>query len=277
MEWEIYPKDGDGKEHTVVGAIRILRGVRSRELGNERDLLVYLPVSYHSSDRRYPVIYMHDGQNLFDRATSFGEEWGVDETMETLGGQGIEAIVVGIPNMGEDRCDEYSPFADPTKGGGSGEQYLDFLVGTIKPLVDRSFRTLSGRADTGMIGSSMGGLITLYAVLRRPEIFGFAGIMSPALWFADRAVFEYLEGVDKPAARLYVDVGTAEGEPTVADARRLRDALVGRGFEIGSDLEYVEDENAGHHEGEWGERFSEAVRFLLSGANLPSVPGKAGS
>src|SRR5215217_1626799 len=162
MEWETYPAVDDGGEHTVVGTMKMLRDVQSPELENVRDLIAYLPPSYGDGERRYPVLYMHDGQNLFDQATSFGDEWRVDETMEELAGEGLEAIVIGVPNMGEERCEEYSPFVDAQAGGGCGDDYLEFLVRTVKPLVDRSFRTLPDRENTGIAGSSMGGLISLY-------------------------------------------------------------------------------------------------------------------
>jgi enterochelin esterase-like enzyme len=178
MEWETYPPE-DGLEHTVTGTVRILREVQSPELENVRDLLAYLPPSYGTGERRYPVIYMHDGQNLFDQATSFGDEWRVDETMQEVAVGGVEAIVIGVPNMGPERCEEYSPFVDPAQGGGCGDEYLDFVVRTVKPLVDADFRTLPEREHTGIVGSSMGGLISLYGFFREPGTFGFAGVMSP--------------------------------------------------------------------------------------------------
>ncbi|MBW3631321.1 MAG: alpha/beta hydrolase, partial [Gemmatimonadetes bacterium] len=153
MEWETYATGEDADEHTVVGTLLVLRELRSPQLENARDILIYLPPSYGSADRRYPVIYMHDGQNLFDEATSFGAEWRVDETMEESAAHGVEAIIVGLPNMGEQRCDEYSPWVDEQEGGGSGDAYLEFIARTVKPLVDRDFRTLPGREHTGMVGS----------------------------------------------------------------------------------------------------------------------------
>src|SRR3954469_17512189 len=212
--------------HTVVGTVMVLGGVESPQLGNQRDLLVYLPPSYGQGDRRYPVIYMHDGQNLFDRATSFGEEWEVDQTLEEVSGEGLETIVVGIPNTGE-RLDEYSPFHDRKHGqGGNGDAYLDFIVRTVKPVIDRDFRTRPERECTGIAGSSMGGLISLYAFFRRSDVFGFAGVMSPALWFANGAIFDYMSTVAFAPGRLYLDVGTKEGEETLRNVTRARDVLL---------------------------------------------------
>jgi hypothetical protein len=147
----------------IVGHVRVLPDVRSPQLRNTRDIQVYLPPSYKASGRQYPVIYMHDGQNLFDPELSFAGEWGVDETMERLAPEGFEAIVVAIPNMAGERSHEYSPWVDPRVGGGKGDAYLDFIVDTLKPQIDRRFRTERGRQHTGIVGSSMGGLISLYA------------------------------------------------------------------------------------------------------------------
>lgn len=263
MEWESYPPEGEAG-HTVVGAVRVLRGVRSAEPDAARDVYVYLPPSYGEGERRYPVIYMQDGQNLFDSATSFAEEWRVDEAMESLAASGVEAIVVGVANTGEDRCDEYSPFVDPEKGGGCGDDYLDFLLRTVKARVDADFRTRPGRESTGIVGSSMGALISLYAFFRHPESFGFAGAMSPAFWFARRAIFPYVEAASTPEGRIYLDVGTAEGEDTLRNARAMRDLLVVKGYPADAALRYVEAEGAGHSEGAWAERIAEAVSFLLA-------------
>ena len=134
---------------------------------------------------------MHDGQNLFDEATSYNGEWQVDETMEALSQAGYPAIVVGIPNLGARRIEEYNPFPDPQHGG-QGQAYVAFIVETLKPLIDQQFRTLPDRLHTGIMGSSMGGLISLYAFFQHREVFGFAGVMSPSLWFAGRAIFDVL-------------------------------------------------------------------------------------
>jgi hypothetical protein len=148
----------------VVGSIKQLEQVHSPQLGNARDLLVYLPPSYDDGDRRYPVIYMHDGQNLFDPATSFAGEWAVDQTLEAGQRGRPRGIVVAIPNMGPERTNEYSPFLDPKNGGGKGELYLRFIVETVKPHHRRRLPHARRPGEhTGIAGSSMGGLISLYA------------------------------------------------------------------------------------------------------------------
>lgn len=247
----------------VVGHVRVLPHVRSPQLGNWRDVWVYLPPSYRSSGRHYPVIYMHDGQNLIDATVSFAGEWGVDETMERIAPLGYEAIVVGIPNMGGERCNEYSPWVDPHIGGGRGDAYLSFIIDTLKPRIDRRFRTRREREFTGVMGSSMGGLISLYAFFEYPRVFGYVGAMSPALWFANGAFDRYVRGIDRWFGRLYLDIGTAEGRRHVASCRRLYRLLRTRCPFPRDQIRLVVDEGADHSEAAWGARFDAAVRFLL--------------
>ncbi|MCI0437248.1 MAG: alpha/beta hydrolase [Gemmatimonadetes bacterium] len=251
-----------GSRHTVRGTVKVLREVPSPQLDNRRDLLVYLPPDYETSDQRYPVVYMHDGQNLFDHATSFSGEWAVDKTMDEASRDGLGVIIVGIPNMGAERIDEYSPFADERMGGGRGDTYIAFITDTLKPLIDRSFRTHPGVRHTGVAGSSMGGLISLHALLTRPDVFGFAAAMSPSLWFARRAIFDRVAAISAAVGRLYLDVGTAEHPGAVADVRRLRRMLRRAGYRR-ANLRFVIDRGGRHHESAWGRRLRAALEFLL--------------
>ena len=256
-----------GRAHTVVGTLKVLEGVLSPQLGNGRDIFVYLPPSYASGLQRYPVIYMHDGQNLFDAETSFAGEWQVDETLETSSYSGVEAIVVGIPNAGEHRCDEYSPFrmaaAVGAKSTGQGSHYVSFIADTLKPHIDREFRTLTERTYTGIMGSSMGGLISLYGFFHRPQTFGFAGVMSPSVWCAGRAILDYVRRSPCLPGAIYLDVGTAEGTETLEDARELKTILTDKGYQPGRELLFVEDRGAGHYEAAWARRLGPAIRYLL--------------
>lgn len=247
----------------IVGNVRVLAGVDSPELGNTRDVQVYLPPSYAGTGRHYPVIYMHDGQNLFDPSASFAGEWRVDDTLERIASDGIEPIVVAVPNMGVHRLAEYTPFMDAEKRGGRGDAYLDFIVHSLKPEVDRRFRTRHERTHTGIMGSSLGGLISLYAFFRHPGVFGFAGIMSPSLWWAGRAIFPYVGRYPRWGGRLYVDIGTAEGRTHVRNARLMVRYLRRTADRPRRNLLYVEEKGAGHHENAWAQRFERAVRFLL--------------
>ena len=258
------------------GTLELLPDVHSPQLKNDRDLLVYLPASHGQGDRRYPVLYMHDGQNLFDPATSFSGEWQVDEAMAAASLQGLEAIVVGVPNMREKRVNEYSPFDVPEFGPGHGDRYLEFLTRTVKPLVDRRFRTLPDRAHTGIAGSSMGGLISLHAFFSRPDTFGFTAVMSPSLWLGDEAIFPRVEAAPFVSGRIYLDVGRLEGERHVANVRRLRDLLQQKGYTEGYDLRWVEDEAGHHNEAAWARRFRAAIPFLLGAPRDRRTPARAG-
>lgn len=245
------------------GAIHVIPAVVSPQLGNRRDILVYTPGSYERGGTRYPVIYMQDGQNLFDPATSFAGDWGLKAALARASRRGVETIVVAIPNMGPARIDEYSPFEDPKAGGGAGDQYVRFLIDTVKPLVDERFRTLPDRAHTGIAGSSLGGLISLYAFFDQPDVFGFTAALSPALWFANAAIVHLAERAPRTVGRIYFDVGLQEGAAHVALARRLRDTLVAKGYDAGREFRFVEDRYGKHHESAWGRRFRKALPFLL--------------
>jgi isoamylase len=249
---------------TVTGTLVTLAGIWSPQLGNTRDLLVHLPPGYYESDARYPVVYMHDGQNLFDAATSYAGEWHADEALVHLARQGRPAIGVGIPNMGARRLDEYGPFVDGDGNGGHGDAYVSFLADTVKPLIDRSFRTRPDRDHTGVLGSSMGGLISLYALVRHPEVFGFAGVLSPAFWFAAGRIFEMVQAAEQVRGRIYLDTGLAERDRTIETTRRMRDLLLDKGYrKTRRRFRYVEAPGAPHNEAAWAERLPAALGFLL--------------
>ncbi|MGQ0813490.1 MAG: alpha/beta hydrolase [Gemmatimonadota bacterium] len=270
IKWEDYVahEHADAVPH---GSLKVLRQLASPQLGNQRDIFVYLPPSYAASaDSRYPVIYMHDGQNLFDPRTSFAGEWNVDGIIDHASGEGMEAIVVGIPNMGAERCNEYSPFDDPKHGSGKGDAYIDFIVDTVKPIIDADFRTQPDRDSTGIAGSSMGGLISLYAFFKRTDVFGFAGVMSPALWYGARQVYDFLASAQKVDGRIYVDVGTKEGSAELRDVIRLRDRLVELGYREGYDMLFMIDFGAGHDEHAWAGRVEKQLRFFLACETRPT-------
>jgi predicted alpha/beta superfamily hydrolase len=244
--------------------VEVLAGVYSPELDNRRDVLVYLPPSYHRGRRSYPVLYMHDGQNLFDPDTSFAGEWGVGRILDAAARRGLEAIVVGVPNRGAERLDEYSPFPDPAAGGGGrGDAYAAFVARSLKALVDRRFRTRPSRENTVIAGSSMGGLISLYAVFRHSGTFGAAAVLSPSLWFAGGAIFSDIDRAAFVPARIYLDIGALEGGVHVANARRMRNLLQVKGYRIGRDLRWLESRCGRHDERSWGRRFARALPWLL--------------
>jgi predicted alpha/beta superfamily hydrolase len=258
-QWMDYHQRHPHGEHSIAGVMRVLPDFRSDSLDNQRDVLVYLPPSYASGDRRYPVIYFQDGQNCFDRATSFaGTEWAVDETLEGLAGEGLEVIAVGLPHAGEARLREYNPFAHVWKG--EGETYLNFLLNEVKPVIDRDFRTLPDRPHTGIFGSSMGALISLYAFFRHPYAFGMVGAMSPAFWVGHGAIYRYIEQAYFNDGRIYLDNGTRE-----MSARQMHRLLIQRGYRDEANLRYVTEKGGEHTESAWARRLPEALRFLLRG------------
>jgi predicted alpha/beta superfamily hydrolase len=245
--------------------MRTLSRVWSPELGNRRDVDVYLPPSYRGSRARFPVVYLQDGQNLSNPEAAFAGTWNLPAALERLADDGLELIVVGIHNAGAERLAEYSPYRDSRYGGGRGRRYLQFLVQTLKPRIDRQFRTRTDREATAIGGSSMGGLISLYAVLRFAPVFGAACALSPALWFGDRRIFETVESSRARPSRIYLDAGTSEGGEVLRDARRMRRLLRTRGYGPGS-LLYQEAEGAPHAESAWAARLPGALAFCIGPA-----------
>ncbi len=232
-------------------------------LSRERTVRLYLPPGYANSTKRYPVLYMHDGQNLFDAATAYAGEWGVDETLDALAkAQGLELIVVGIDNGGEKRMTELNPWDHERFGKGEGAQYMDFIVKVVKPQIDAKYRTLPGREATGIMGSSMGGLISQYAVLQYPHVFSKAGIFSPAYW-PGMAVFD-MTAKQRPApdARLALYMGGMEGG-AVADYERMLAQLKAQGHPAANTWSKLTPQ-AEHNEAAWRAEFGAAVQWLFA-------------
>jgi predicted alpha/beta superfamily hydrolase len=236
-------------------------------LPDVRDVGVYLPAEYFLDDgRRFPVFYLHDGQNLFDGLTSFipGKTWRAHTTTGALiaAGEIEPVILVGVGNTGLRRMAEYTPTRDAKMGGGEGSSYGRLLMEELKPFVDGAYRTCVGAEDTGLGGSSRGGLISLYLGLKHAEVFGRLMVMSPSLWWNDRSIFGAVEEA-RSGARIWMDMGTAEGARHVADADRLYRLLVKLGWQPGADLMYVKASGGVHDEEAWALRFGDALRFLF--------------
>lgn len=256
-------------QHTLTGEFRKHVDFPSRVLTTKHTVVVSLPPGYDATpDRRYPVLYLQDGQNLFDGATSFipGQEWRVDETAQRLMTQGaIEPlIVVGIYNAGERRLAEYTPTPDPKYGGGDADLYARFLVEELKPFVDSTYRSLPGPESTGVGGSSLGGLLAMHLGLRYPNVFGRLAVVSPSVWWDGREIVGEVDRIAaRTPARIWLDTGTAEGKGVKKDARRLRDALVRKGWTLNTDLSYFEANGAAHNEAAWSARVEPILRFLF--------------
>lgn len=264
--WDVLPPG----HHTIQGTVKLKRDVESPQLGNRRTLWLRLPTSFFETDRAYPLIVMHDGQNLFDQATSFiGQEWCVDETLQALEPT-LEAIVLGIENTGGARFHEYNPWVD----GSTADKYLDFLVDTVLPMVRDacSGRILDDPQQTLIMGSSLGALISLYAFFERHDIFGLCGAMSPPTWFGH--VVPYLERQSHLPGLIYVDHGKrqhahhGDNPDSGCDGEAVCGTLNRIGYELERDLFYRSDEGT-HSEGAWAARLPEAFR-LLYGLNTPA-------
>lgn len=255
----------------VAGDVRVHRDVASKNLARKRDVFVYVPPGYTAaSSQRYPVLYMHDGNNLFDPAQAFmGHEWQIDESMEALLAkkQIPPMIVVGVANT-PDRMDEYTwvpgELDDGKRAGGNGAKYGKFLVEELKPMIDKAYRTKPGRTDTGVMGSSLGGLQSLYLGRHHGATFGKIGVMSPSVWWADKAVLQ--EPAKFPRdLRIWLDFGHREGsDPAagLANARALDRGLEARGYDK-ADLKFWEDREGGHDEQAWAYRFPIAMTWLF--------------
>lgn len=294
-EWDNYEALYPDPKNTIIGTVKVSQGIYNPAVDNFRDILVYLPPDYKDlTEIRYPVIYMHDGQNLFNDTISSSGEWHVDEVMQQLNEERLAAIIVGIPNTEKQtagsRLDEYSPFHDETHGhGGRGDDYLTFILDIVKPLIDEDFRTLPDREHTGIMGSSMGALISLYAFFKQSDVFGFVGVLSPAFWFAKGAIYGFVELQPMVPGKIYLDVGTDEmkdvppeqqrpgvtSEVYLNDARRMRDLLVAKGYALDGDLLYVEEEGAPHHETAWARRLPAALRFFAPTPAFGPAPDTA--
>ena len=263
---------------TVTGDVRLHRQVRSQFLSQPRDVWVWLPPGYvadERSARRYPVLYMHDGNNVLDARTAFlGREWGADETAQRLITTGAvdPFIIVAVGNT-PDRLDEYTwvsgTFSGHT-GGGEGEHYARFLVEELKPLIDRTYRTRPGRDDTAVMGSSLGGLISLYLGLHYPEVFGRIGAVSPSIWWSNYALHRDIAGIG-PDLHVWLDMGAHEGDPSeqgvnLQHARLLKGQLVARGYREGETLGYMEDADGSHDEPSWARRLPAIFTFLFGPA-----------
>lgn len=228
-----------------------------------RKIWLYLPPNYRASNENYPVIYMHDGQNVFDAKTSYAGEWKVDELLNTLfeeTGKGF--IVVAINNDGKERLNEYSPWIHTKYGGGSGDAYIQMIRNELKPYIDANYQTKPGAEFTGIIGSSMGGLISYYAGLEYPETFGKIGVISPSFWFSDE-ILSFTESKISKAknSRFYFLLGSEEG------MTKEFEAVIGQIHKSNFSKSNYKDtiiDGGKHNEAFWSTHFVETITFLYN-------------
>jgi predicted alpha/beta superfamily hydrolase len=254
---DIYPFFG-----APFGKVTIVDQFASPQLHNTRSLRVFLPASYHeNSAKRYPVLYMHDGQNLFDAKTAaYGVEWGIASTINRLVATGVmeEVIVVGVDNTPE-RIPEYTPCCDVKYGGGKLDAYGTFVVDTVKPYIDKTYRTLPGKENTAIMGSSLGALASIGIAQRYPDLFSKVGAVSGSFWWNDKAL------ITKPAPRvqirLYLDAGTRDDG--LAETILMRDALVKQGYQLNRDLLFYQAEGGTHNEKSWAARVEKPLTWFF--------------
>ncbi len=265
--------------HTFTGNIQHHAEFSSHILNNQRDIWVYLPPGYRRATRqRYPVLYLHDGQNLFDAATAFGgTEWNVDETAQGLIKKKLiePLIIIAVAGMGEDRIHEYTPTVARIEPDGESDaqsrgllrDYGRFLVEELKPFVDQTYRTRPDRDSTGLGGSSLGGLASLILSFWFPETFTRIAALSPSIWWDDCVLYSIVDQIEEVAvtSKIWLDTGTHE--EGWERAAHLRDQLVERGWRLDDDLYYKEVPGAEHAEWAWSRRFEAVLRFLF-----PALP-----
>jgi predicted alpha/beta superfamily hydrolase len=264
---ESRPHDRKAAEraHTAQPNVHVLAPLHMPTLDRERTLRIYLPPSYENGERRYPVLYMHDGQNLFDDATSYVGEWGVDETLNELARtKKLELIVVGIDHGELKRMTELNAWESEKYGKGEGREYMSFVVDVVKPYIDAHYRTLPDREHTALMGSSLGGLISHFAMYEYPRVFSKIGIFSPAYWIAP-PVQEFTRTHALPEhTRVYFYAGGKEGDTMLPDMQAMVEVLRGQGVPA-QDLRVAVDATAQHNEKAWRAEFPRAIEWLFDG------------
>ena len=274
--------------------LRRIRAFHSSYLPTDRDISIWLPPVYGTEpDRRFPVLYMHDGQNLFDPHTSYvpGRTWCAQTTADRLTRERLiePVILVGVNNTGHHRMAEYTPSKDWRHGGGQGPLYARLLVDELKPLLDGELRTLTGPEDTGLAGSSLGGLISLAIGLDYPRVFGRLGVLSPSVWWNRRDILTRIGPEDssrprilppfrrfgaparpepvfnesRPRPRIWLDMGMGEGLRHLRDTDLLHQRLLTRGWQDGVDLQYLRVPGGLHDEDAWSRRFDRVLQWLF--------------
>jgi predicted alpha/beta superfamily hydrolase len=252
--------------------IKVHEQFGSKHLDDPRNVLVYLPPGYGlDPERRYPVLYMHDGQNLMNPEHAFGGvAWAVDETAQQkiLSNEVEPLIIVAIYNSGGNRIDEYTPVKSTAGGklrgrGGQADQYGRMIIEELKPFIDNEYLTKPDREFTGLGGSSLGGLVSLHLGLKRPDVFSRLAVISPAIWWANNQIIrEVAMTGERLPLRIWLDIGKREGSRIKHQVRALKEILLANGWKDGEDFAYFEIPEARHDETAWAARFGDVLKFL---------------
>ena len=250
------------KTHTASKQVHVLdTAFFIPQLNRRRRIWIYLPERYENTKTHYPVLYVHDGQNIFDDQTAFSGEWGVDECLDSLIQAGKRACIVVAIDNGPQRLQEYNPFAFQEFGAGEGDQYLDFITETLKPFIDKKYRTQPSKENTIIAGSSLGGLITYYAMIKKPQVFGKAGIFSPAFWVAP-AILPLTDSVaSKVDGKFFFYMGGQEGEKHITNMLSIQELLAEKSAAM---IYAVIDEEGMHHEKAWRKWFAEFYGWIMA-------------
>ena len=242
---------------------RIHANFHSKFLNKDRSVIVWLPPGYHSeTTKRYPVLYMHDGGVVFI-------SWRIDEIAKPLiTSRQVEPLIIVMVNHGgteDDRFDEYTPTKPPNfPSGGKVDSYGQMLVEELKPFIDSQYRTLRDPANTGLGGVSLGGIASLHLGLKYPMVFGKLAVMSPSVWWDNKIILRNVKDLKtKPALRIWLDIGTGEGQRALDDAKELRNAFVKKGWVLNSDLMYFEAKGSGHNEQAFAQRAEPMLKHLF--------------
>ena len=235
--------------------------IEAPQLNTEKKIWVYLPKNYKNSEKAYSVIYMHDAQNLFDMHSSYAGEWKIDEYLDTLSKN--ESIIIGIEHGNEKRIEELTPYVHEKYGGGKGDLYLDFIISTLKPKIDSTYRTLTDAKHTTIFGSSLGGLLSFYAAIKHPEIFGNTGVFSPSFWYSDK-IYDLVSNAElSSTSKFYFMVGTDEDETMVSNQKKMVTLLKHKGVK-NKNIKNIIIEGGQHNEGLWSNNFPAAYQWLFN-------------
>jgi len=235
--------------------------IEAPQLKTNKKIWVYLPKNYKTSTQKYPVMYMHDAQNLFDASTSYVGEWNVDETLDSIN---AKVIVIGIEHGGDKRIDELTPFKHSKYGGGKADDYLDFIVNTLKPKIDATYRTKTNSKNTAIFGSSLGGLVSFYTAIKYPNVFGKVGCFSPAFWFGRNEMNELLAKTKDFDTKIYFLCGDNEGDADVIpDMKNVEYWVNSKRCECKKKNKEVIVKGGQHNEKLWREQFKKAYLWLF--------------